>query len=110
MMWMDETDPFFASIIRNVMGTHLFSIESVATQDYEAFKKFAEQGVIEKDSFDIRFSIFCNAVFGLMHSVYCTAKMKPQEAEQGLKMLLEMFKVNKARINKIFSLELMFNE
>ena len=110
MMWVKETDPFFASIIKNVLGTHLFSMESVSTQDYDAFKKFANQGIIEKENFDIRFDIFCNSVFGLMHSVYVEETMKPEEAEEGLKMLLEIFKVPKGKITKIFNLPLMFDD
>jgi hypothetical protein len=108
MMWLNETDPFFASIVNNILGTPLFSIESVSTQDYEAFKKFASQGVVEQEDFDIRFSIFCNSVFGLMHSVYVAKNMTSQEAEKGLMMALEVFKVPKAKIKKIFDLKLMF--
>ncbi len=103
LLWVEKTDPFFASVLRNTLATSSFLVESVIQGARPVYLAMAKKGEISAENFDIRIEMLGYSAVAIMNSVLVKKTLSPKEAEPALGIALLLLGLSEAKIKKFLA-------
>jgi len=89
----DDSHPIFARVLRNTLNQPDFIIQSVSEGGTNTLKHIVESGGLDAEDFDQRLNLWSYCIAGILHRVYVSRDLSPDDADHSLQISLSIWNI-----------------
>jgi AcrR family transcriptional regulator len=89
----DDSHPVFARVLRNTLSQPDFIIQSVSEGGTTTLKHIVKSGGLDADDFDQRLNLWAYCIAGILHRVYVSGDLSPEDADHSLQISLSIWNI-----------------
>lgn len=99
---VEETHPQFGQILAKTVVSPAFVINAVQAGGLPAMEAVARRGQVSKAEFDKRLRLFTYCLAGILHGVYSTRELSPEDADASLEIALAIWGLSPEAARAVF--------
>jgi len=89
----DDSHPVFAQVLRNTLNQPDFIIQSVSEGGTTTLKHIVDSGGLDAQDFDQRLNLWSYCIAGILHRVYVSCDLSPEDADHSLQISLSIWNI-----------------